>query len=61
MVAIVDTQGEKVVEYLYDAWGRLLETNESLASTLGVHNPLRYRGYVHDPEMCCTYPVRDLA
>ena len=61
VVAIVDTAGVKVVEYLYDAWGRLLITGGTKATDLGVHNPLRYRGYVYDPEMCCTYPVRDLA
>ena len=50
MVAIVDTQDEKVVEYLYDAWGRLLETSGTKAADLGLHNPLRYRGYVYDTE-----------
>ena len=50
MVAIVDTAGVKVVEYLYDAWGKLLTTSGSMASTLGVHNPLRYRGYVYDTD-----------
>ena len=50
VVAIVDTQGEKVVEYLYDAWGRLLITGGTKATDLDVHNPLRYRGYVYDPE-----------
>ena len=50
VVAIVDTAGVKVVEYLYDAWGRLLITGGTKAADLGVHNPLRYRGYVYDPE-----------
>ena len=39
-----------VVEYTYDAWGRLLSTTGSMANTLGLHNPLRYRGYVYDRE-----------
>ena len=27
------------------AWGNILSTSGTMASTLGVHNPLRYRGY----------------
>jgi len=39
-----------VVKYVYDAWGRVLSTTGSLASTLGTHQPFRYRGYVYDVE-----------
>ena len=39
-----------VVNYTYDAWGKLLTISGDLASTLGTHNPLRYRGYVYDTE-----------
>lgn len=39
-----------MVEYKYDAWGKLLQTAGTLASTLGKLNPLRYRGYVYDEE-----------
>ena len=42
--------GTAVVQYTYDAWGKILTTTGSMASTLGVHNPLRYRGYVYDTE-----------
>jgi RHS repeat-associated protein len=38
------------VEYTYDAWGNILTTTGSMASTLGTHNPPRYRGYVYDHE-----------
>ena len=34
-----------MVEYRYDAWGKLLSTTGSLSSTLGEDNPIRYRGY----------------
>ena len=44
------SNGVKVVGYSYDAWGRLLTTTGTLSSTLGLHNPLRYRGYVYDRE-----------
>jgi RHS repeat-associated protein len=39
-----------VVQYTYDAWGRLLSTSGTAASTLGLNNPLRYRGYIYDTE-----------
>ena len=49
-MGIRDSTGEKVVGYIYDAWGRLIKTTGSKASTLGQYNPLRYRGYVYDRE-----------
>ena len=50
VVAILDSSGVSVVEYTYDAWGRLLTTTGSMSGTLGLHNPLRYRSYVYDQE-----------
>ena len=50
MIAILDSSGTAVVEYTYDAWGKPLATTGSMANTLGLHNPLRYRGYVYDRE-----------
>jgi len=50
VVAILNSSGQVVVRYTYDAWGNLLSTTGSLASTIGVLNPIRYRGYVYDPE-----------
>ena len=50
VVAILNAAGTAVVTYTYDAWGNPLSTTGSMASTLGVHNPLRYRGYVYDEE-----------
>ena len=50
IVGIVDSAGNLVVEYKYDAWGKLLSTTGSLADTLGMRNPFRYRGYVYDEE-----------
>jgi len=48
---IVDMDGDLVVQYAYDAWGRPVGMEGSLAATLGVDNPFRYRGYVWDEEM----------
>ena len=50
VVGIVDSADNLVVEYRYDAWGKLLSTTGSLADTLGRRNPFRYRGYVYDEE-----------
>ena len=50
VIAIINTSGKQMVGYTYDAWGKLLSTTGSLASTLGTYNPLRYRGYVYDHE-----------
>ena len=50
IVAILDNAGNKVVEYKYDAWGRIISKMGSLASTLGTVQPFRYRGYVYDEE-----------
>ena len=48
VVAILDRTGTAMVSYTYDAWGNLCDTTGTLATTLGAHNPLRYRGYVYD-------------
>ena len=50
IVGILDNAGNLVVEYKYDAWGKLLSTTGSFAATLGKRNPFRYRGYVYDTE-----------
>ena len=50
VVGLRDTAGNEVVRYTYDAWGKMLSTTGSLASTLGYMNPFRYRGYVYDEE-----------
>ena len=50
VVAILNSSGTAVVQYTYDAWGNILTTTGSMASTLGAANPLTYRGYVYDDE-----------
>ena len=44
IIGIVDSNGTEVVKYTYDAWGKVLSTTGSLASTLGTVQPFRYRG-----------------
>lgn len=50
VTGIATASGAQVVAYTYDAWGKLLSTSGSMATTLGTLNPLRYRGYVYDTE-----------
>ena len=50
VVAIVNASGAEVVTYTYDAWGNILSAGGTMASTLGAHNPFRYRSYVYDQE-----------
>ena len=55
IVGIVDAAGNLVVEYRYDAWGKLLSITGTLKTSLGRLNPFRYRGYVHDEESALYY------
>jgi RHS repeat-associated core domain len=50
VTGIVDSNCNTVVEYSYDAWGKLLSTTGSLAGTIGKVNPFLYRGYYYDSE-----------
>ena len=50
VMAIVDANGSKLVEYTYDAWGKVTSITGDFAYNLGIHNPILYRGYVYDHE-----------
>ena len=50
VVKLIDGSGDTVVEYIYDSWGRVVTTSGTLATTLGLDQPFRYRGYVYDAE-----------
>ena len=50
VTGIVDSSVNSVVEYSYDAWGKLLTTAGSMAETVGKVNPYLYRGYYYDSE-----------
>ena len=47
---ILDQNGNLVVQYTYDAWGKVLSTIGALADTVGAINPMRYRDYYLDSE-----------
>ncbi len=55
IIGIYDSNGTRVVTYVYDAWGRILSTTGTGANTIGVYNPFRYRGYYYDTETSLYY------
>ena len=52
IVGILDSSGNVVVEYGYDAWGKpvVVRTLTTTYEALAELNPFRYRGYVWDEE-----------
>ena len=55
IIALLDSSGNTVVKYRYDAWGNhaVQDANGADiadASHIGNRNPFRYRGYYYDPE-----------
>ena len=56
VIVILDTSGNVVARYTYDAWGKVLSVtdangNANTSSTfIGNVNPIRYRGYYYDTE-----------
>ena len=50
VIALVNDDGNKVVEYWYDAWGKPTAKNGIMSETLGKMQPFRYREYVFDEE-----------
>lgn len=50
IIAILDGNGECMVKYTYDAWGKILNIEDNSNINLGTINPLRYRGYYYDIE-----------
>ena len=51
IVGIVDSTGNTVATYTYDAWGNILTANGDLAEI----NPIRYRGCYYDDEINMYY------
>ena len=47
-IAILDSSGEIVVEYSYDAWGN--HTIKAYNKTVANANPFRYRSYFYDTD-----------
>ena len=50
VVAIYDTNGAKIVEYAYDAWGNCSIKGTTTNYIVAHANPIRYRGYYYDED-----------
>ena len=50
VIRIVDTSGNTIADYVYDAWGKPLNSTSYASSHLYHINPIRYRGYYYDTE-----------
>ena len=48
IIAILNSNGNCVAEYKYDAWGNCRVTKDT--NTIAYTNPLRYRGYYYDSD-----------
>ena len=57
VVAIYNEDGERIFEYLYDAWGNVLRSTQVATGGSAANNvnPFRYRGYYYDVETCLYY------
>lgn len=55
IIRILTADSNLAVTYLYDSWGKLISTTGTLATTVGVINPYRYRGYRYDVETVLYY------
>ena len=55
IVAIVDSNGETLVKYEYDPWGKCTIVSDISENNLGTLNPFRYRGYYYDEETSFYY------
>ncbi len=51
IIQIVDENGDVVVKYIYDAWGNILDINDTSSKNIGTINPYTYRAYRYDKEL----------
>ena len=50
VIGLHDSEGNVVVRYIYDTWGKIMDISGSLKDSVGKKNPYRYRGYRYDEE-----------
>ena len=50
ILGVIDSAGNLVVQYAYNAWGKNLGITGTLATTIGACNPFRYKGYHFDSD-----------
>ena len=50
IIGIIDQEGNVVVYYRYDAYGKLLKEDIRINNLASRHNDILYKGYVYDRE-----------
>lgn len=50
VTGILDSSGNRLITYSYDAWGKYTIVSNSTSNKIGSLNPMRYRGYYLDSE-----------
>ena len=51
ILGIVDSTGNIVVQYNYDAWGNILSVGDNSTDLIGTINPFKYKGYYYDSDI----------
>ena len=51
VIGVVDSDGNQVASYSYDAWGNIISQSGTLADI----NPIRYKGYYYDSDIGMYY------
>ena len=57
ILGILDSQGEIIVSYEYDAFGKIINTEDLSSIQLGDLNPFKYKGYYYDEEIGLYYLI----
>lgn len=58
VIAVLDSEGNIIVDYVYDAWGMPYSSNfygDEDAVKIDEINPILYRSYYYDAELCAYY------
>ena len=51
ILGVLDSQGEIIVSYEYDAFGKIINTEDLSSIQLGILNPFKFKGYYYDEEI----------
>ena len=50
IIGLFNSNGTRVVEYVYDAWGKCTIVSDTTGEKIGTLNPMRYKDYYYDIE-----------
>lgn len=57
ILGILDNQGQIIVSYEYDAFGKIINIKDSSSIQLEILNPFKYKGYYYDEEIELYYLI----